>query len=103
MNDREQLNEFLADQHYMVLAVTLDDGTPWATPVRIKKWSGNEFEWDSMVTTEHSRAIANRSDVAISIFTPEGEGAIQFGFYAKAKAELMRQENDMGRYRATVT
>lgn len=87
----------------MVLAVVLDDGTPWATPVRIKQWDGKAFEWESMVTTEHSKAIATRPDIAISIFTPEGEGTIQFGFYAKAKAELLNEENGMGRYRATIT
>jgi uncharacterized protein YhbP (UPF0306 family) len=103
MNDHDQLNQFLSSQHYMVIAVTLDDGTPWATPVRIKKWSGKEFEWDSKVTTEHSKAIANKPNIAISIFTPEGEGMIQYGFYAKAKAELLSEENSMGRYRATVT
>lgn len=104
MNDREQLNTFLAEQHYMTIAVTLDDGTPWATPVRIKAREGKAFDWESKTDTEHSKAIAKRPDIAISLWTPEGEGTIQFGFYAHATAEQISEPNDYGisRYRATV-
>lgn len=104
MNDHEQLLHFLTTQQYMTVAVTLDDGTPWATPVRIKAWEGMIFEWDSLATTEHSKAIASRPNVAISMYTPEGEGTIQFGFYAHAKAEQITEPNEHGtaRYRATV-
>ena len=87
----------------MTLAVTLDDGTPWATPVRIKQWAGKAFEWDSKLDTEHSKAIAQRPQVAISIWTPEGDGTIQFGFYAKANVELVQSENGFGRYKAVIT
>lgn len=103
MTDREMVNKFLAEQKYMTLAVILDDGTPWATPVRIKKWEGRAFEWDSKLDTEHSKAIAKRPDIAISIWTPESETTIQFGFYAAAVTELVQSENGFGRYRATVT
>ncbi len=105
MTDQEQLNTFLAVQNYMTIAVTLDDGTPWATPVRIRAWEGTVFEWDSHVETEHSRAIADRSNIAISIYTPEGENTIQFGFYAHATAEQITEPNEHGiaRYRATVS
>lgn len=103
MSDREQLNTFLAGQQYMTLAVTLDDGTPWATPVRIKRREGKVFEWGSMVDTEHSKAIAKRPQVAISIYTPQTDSTIQFGFYAKAAAELVREQDGTGYYRATVT
>lgn len=104
MNDSERLNTFLAEQKYMTLAVTLDDGTPWATPVRIKKWEGKRFEWDSHVGTEHSKAIATRPSVAISIWTPESDNTIQFGFYAHATAEQLSEPNEHGiaRYRAVV-
>lgn len=104
MNDSEQLNTFLAEQRYMTIAVTLDDGTPWATPVRIKTWEGKVFEWESKIDTEHSNAITKRPNVAISIWTPEGEGAIQFGFYAHATAEQISEPNDydISLYRATV-
>lgn len=103
MNDQKQLKEFLAEQKYMTLAVTLDDGTPWATPVRIKAWEGKSFEWDSLVDTEHSKAIEKRPNIAVSIYTPESQDTIQFGFYARAKAERMSEPNEHGitRYRLT--
>ncbi len=102
MTDQERLNTFLAEQKYMTLAVTRDDGTPWATPVRIKQHKGKVFEWDSKLDTDHSKAIANRPVVAISIWTPGAEGTIQFGFYAKATAELVSEHDGYGRYKATV-
>ncbi len=102
MTDQDQLNKFVAEQKYMTIAVTLDDGTPWATPVRIKHWEGKVFEWDSKLDTDHSKAIASRPSVAISMWTPESDDTIQFGFYAKAMAELIDEENGLGHYRATV-
>ena len=103
MTDQEKLQEFLSEQKYMTIAVTLDDGRPWATPVRIKKWDGaNVFEWDSKLDTEHSKAIERRPDVAINIWTPEAEDTIQFGFYGQATAELIHSEKGFGRYSATL-
>lgn len=103
MNDEEYLKQFLAEQKYMTLAVTLDDGTPWATPVRIKLHWGRAFEWDSKTDTEHSKAIAKRPTVAISIFTPETDATKQFGFYAIAEAKLISEENGLGKYQAIVS
>lgn len=104
MDDKHQLLAFLSEQKYMTIAVTLNDGTPWATPVRIKNWDGkNVFEWDSKLDTEHSRAIERRPQVAISMWTPDSDSTIQFGFYAKATADLVSSENGFGRYKATVT
>lgn len=104
MTDHEKLIAFLAGQKYLTLAVTLDDGTPWATPVRIQKQQGKSFEWDSKTDTEHSKAIASRPQVAISMFTPEDEASSQFGFYGHATAEQISEPNQYGiaRYRATV-
>jgi hypothetical protein len=104
MSDQKALIEFLSKQKYMTLAVTLDDGTPWATPVRIKSWKGQTFDWESKTDAEHSKAIAARPAIAISIWTPEGDGTIQFGFYAHATAEQISEPTEYGtaRYRATV-
>ncbi len=103
MNDEEQLNKFLAEHRYMTIAVTLDDGTPWATPVRIKNWEGKVFEWDSNLDTEHSKALTKRPQVALSMYTPQTDTTIQFGFYATATADLIGEQNGIGHYRATVT
>ena len=102
MTDQAQLNKFISEQKYMTIAITLDDGTPWATPVRIKQREGKVFEWDSKLDTDHSKAIAARPAVAISMWTPEGDDTIQFGFYAKATAELITEQDGYGRYKATV-
>lgn len=103
MTDKAQLNTFLAEQKYMTVAVTLDDGTPWAVPIRIKLQWGIAFEWDSMLDTVHSKAIAKRPQVALSIWTPDGDSTAQFGFGARASAELVSDKAGMGRYRATVS
>ena len=105
MNDHEQLLEFLSGQTYMTIAVTMNDGTPWAIPVRIKAWEGEAFEWDSHTKTEHSKAIALRPNIAISIYTPDTSDTIQFGFYAQASAKRVSEPSEHGiaRYRAVVS
>ena len=100
MMDIEKVREFLQGQTHMVLAVTLEDGTPWAVPVRIQKWQGREFEWDSRLDTVHSQAIAARPATAITLFQKAADA--QIGFYASGRAELVEQKGEYGRYRFTV-
>ena len=98
MTDKEKLEQFLNEQKHMVLAVTLDDGTPWAVPVRIKLYWECAFEWESKLDAVHSKAIAKRSDIAITVFDKSGDS--QIGFYAKGKAELVEEfKPEYGRYR----
>lgn len=100
MDDNEKAKLFLEDQQYMVLAVTLSDGTPWATPVRIQRQEGNVFEWDSVLTTEHSKAIAMNPKMAITIFQKMENS--QTGIYAKGNGELVEETKPgFGRYRFT--
>ena len=103
MSDEGRLNTFLSEQSYMTIAVTRDDGTAWALPVRIQQRNGWTFEWFSKLDTVHSQAIAKRPHIAISIWTPESETTEQFGFYAEATAELLSDRDGSGRYQATVT
>jgi hypothetical protein len=101
MNDTEKIKLFLSEQQFMVLAVTLDDGIPWATPVKIQYWEGNIFEWDSKLDTEHSKAIEQRPEIAITIFQKQEDS--QIGFYAKGIGECVEtKEHGVGRYRFTV-
>lgn len=98
MTDNEKLEQLLSEQQYMVLAVMLDDGTPWVIPVRIQARNDNVFEWDSALETVHSRAIAARPDMALTIFQKKEDS--QIGFYAKGKAELVEEfKPGFGRYR----
>jgi len=89
MNDEEKLEQLFKQQQFMILAVTLADGTPWATPVRIQNRQDNQFEWDSKLDTEHSKAIAVRPKIAVTIFQKKEDS--QIGFYAKGEAELVEE------------
>jgi hypothetical protein len=47
MTDKQKLEQLFSEQEYLVLAVTLDDGSPWPVPVRMRTGDGKVFEWDS--------------------------------------------------------
>lgn len=101
--EQERMEEFLSRQRHMVIAVTLEDGTPWAVPVAIKERKGDIFEWDSRLDTMHSKAIEKHPDIAITIFEPRTDSGSEYGFYAQAKAEkIWESDKGYGRYRATV-
>lgn len=101
MTDDARIQQLLREQNYMVLAVTLADGTPWAVPVRFNTNDGwSVFDWDSHLETEHSRALVLHPDSAITIFWKQD--ASQTGFYAKGKAELVAESKPgFGHYRFT--
>ena len=103
MNDNQKLEQLLGEQQFMVLAVTLEDGTPWAVPVRIGKREGSEFWWDSTLAAEHSKAIAGgNSAVAITVYKKTDD--VHIGFYAKGKAELVEEiKPGFGRYKFVAT
>lgn len=97
-DDNVFVQDFLGEQHFMVLAVTLDDGTPWAVPVRISRWQGKEFEWDSKLDTLHSQALAARPAMAVTVFNT-GQ---QCGVYMSGRGELVGETNSgFGHYRFT--
>lgn len=98
MTDKEKLEQLFSEQNYMILAVTLDDGTPWAVPVRIKLRWELAFEWESSLDTIHSKAIAKHPEIAVTIFDKTDE--LQVGFYAKGTAELVEEyKPGYGRYK----
>lgn len=101
MSDQEKVETLLNEQQFMVLAVTLLDGTPWPVPVKIQAHSGAVFEWDSKRSAEHSVAIENNPLVAITIYSHPPAALV--GVYIKATAELIEEkDHGIGRYRATV-
>ena len=89
MSDEQKIEQLLSEQQYMVLAVALEDGRPWVVPVRIKSRSGNKFEWDSVLTTEHSKALAVNPDMAITVFQKKDDS--QVGLYAQGMARLVEE------------
>lgn len=102
MDDKQRLEQLFSEQEYMVLAVALDDNTPWVVAVRIREHEGvKSFEWDSHLQTEHSKAIAKHPTAAITVFQKWDDH--QTGYYAKGITELVEEFNPgFGRYRFTV-
>lgn len=101
----EQLaHNFLHRQTYLVLAVTLDDNTPWAVPLKLQRYEKVEFEWISKPSTIHSKVIKKRSKVAICLFHPSNSEFKEIGFYAKATARKVSDKEDgYSVYRAIIT
>ncbi len=101
MTDEEKVKDFLGKIKHIVLAVTLDDGTPWAVPVTVLDRNGyKEFMWDSKLDTVHSQAISKHPDVAVTMFDKAING--EMGVYMKGKAKLIEDKgNSFGRYSFT--
>jgi len=71
---------------YMVLATADADGRPWSSPVYFAHLGCREFFWVSSPDALHSRNIAVRPEVGISVFdssVPIGKGQ---GVYMSAVA-----------------
>lgn len=98
MTDIERIKKLLTTQKYMVISVVLENGTPWAVPVAIKRWQKNIFEWESMRTTEHSKALELNKNMAVTIFEAP------LGFYAEGEVQLAESnDNGVGKYRFTAS
>lgn len=97
MTDTERVKELLATKQDMVLAVTCDDGTPWAVPVHVQLQWGVAFEWDSMIDSLHSKALTEQSDMAITVFEA---GDNEIGITATGHGVLVEEkQHGLGRYR----
>ena len=104
MNDESKTKEFLNNQTHIVIAVTLADGTPWAVPVKLQRYEGKEFEWDSRTDSIHSEALMSHPDMSLVTFSRDNDPFGQFGFYAVGRGELLEDKgNGFAKYRFTVT
>lgn len=102
MHDTDIALQLLSKSQHMVVAVTLEDGTPWAVPVHMVRGDGKIFEWDSKPETVHSRAIALQPNISLTVFSIDDD----IGLYMKATAEVLpeiRDESGRVRYRAKVS
>ena len=100
----EYIKAFLKRQTHMTIAVTCEDGSPWAVPVHIKLWDGDVLEWESDTGSIHSRAIEGEPQIAISMYQLTYGEYREFGFYAKATAEKAADLPDgRARYRAVMS
>lgn len=104
MSDHEKTLEFLALQTHMTISVVLPNGSPWATPVKLQKWDGYDFEWDSLMSTEHSKALEQNPRAAVTMYSRDSDSFGQFGVYLLGKvACVSSNEKGTGRYRFTAT
>ncbi|GAB1824547.1 pyridoxamine 5'-phosphate oxidase family protein [Herbidospora sp. RD11066] len=64
----EMVPRLLADNRYLVLATADQQGRPWATPVFFAPDGEDRLYWVSSPDSRHSRNLAERPDVAITVF-----------------------------------
>lgn len=68
MIDRSAVDRVLAANRYLVLGTADEDGQPWVTPVFFAPVNPNRVCWVSSPDSRHSRNIAGRKAVAITVF-----------------------------------
>lgn len=68
MIDRSAVDRVLAANRYLVLGTADADGQPWVTPVFFAPLNSNRVCWVSSPDSRHSRNIAHRNAVAITVF-----------------------------------
>jgi uncharacterized protein YhbP (UPF0306 family) len=87
--------EILSSNRYLTVSTVDENGNPWAAPVWYVCDDDGSFYWWSPIASQHSKNIANNSNVYITIFNsqlPEGDG---LGLYFQATAsELPEGELD---------
>ncbi|GAB2866447.1 hypothetical protein GCM10027176_80210 [Actinoallomurus bryophytorum] len=77
----------LAQHRYLVLATADGDGRPWATPVFYAADGERRILWVSAPDSRHSRNIAARPDVAITVFDTHAPIGGAEALYLEATAE----------------
>jgi uncharacterized protein YhbP (UPF0306 family) len=66
--DPLDVDRLLAANRYLVLATADEDGRPWATPVFFAPLDSHTLCWVSAPNSRHSRNIAARPGIAITVF-----------------------------------
>jgi uncharacterized protein YhbP (UPF0306 family) len=66
--DRSDVDRVLAANRYLVLGTADENGQPWATPVFFAPLDPHRVCWVSAPDSRHSRNIANRPAIAITVF-----------------------------------
>ena len=78
--------QILEETCYAVLATAAADGTPWATPVWFAHDDLDRLYWLSWPGSRHSELIAQRSDVAVTVFDTHAVPNEGTAFYATSQA-----------------
>ena len=73
---------------FMVLGTADASGTPWVSPVWYARLSYREYVWVSRPGTKHSRNLAERPQVAITIYDSHRPGGWSAVYMAAVAEEL---------------
>jgi hypothetical protein len=76
----------LDDTCYAVLATADEHGTPWATPVWFAHDGLDRLYWVSAPGSRHSQLIAQRPEIALTVFDTGAVPLEGTAFYATARA-----------------
>jgi len=88
----ETVPRLLAGNLYLVLGTTNDDGRPWVTPVFYAADGEHRIVWVSAPDSRHSRNIAARPDVAITVFDSHAPIGGAEALYLEATAGFVPDE-----------
>jgi hypothetical protein len=86
MDTRAHALELVARNRFLVLATADADGHPWVTPVWFAPDGLDRIFWLSWPGSRHSRLIASRPEVALTIFDSSRPSDEAAAFYAVAVA-----------------
>jgi len=88
--DRAQtVRDIIEASRYLVLATADATGRPWSSPVYFAHIDLTEFFWVSSPDVTHSRNIAVRPEVGISVFDSQAPIGTGQGVYMSAVARLL--------------
>jgi uncharacterized protein YhbP (UPF0306 family) len=94
---RAALEAIVRANEFMILATADAEGVPWASPVWFATTNYREYFWISSPDTRHSRNLAVRPELAISIFDSSQPPLTGLGVYVAATAvQVPESELDDG-------
>lgn len=84
--DRELALQVVEALRYVVVGTAAGDGMPWVSPVYFAADGLTTFWWVSATGSTHSRNIAERPAVALTVFDSTQAVGTGLGVYARAVA-----------------
>jgi uncharacterized protein YhbP (UPF0306 family) len=95
MTDRSVVDGLLVANRYLVLGTADADGQPWVTPVFFAPLEPDHVCWVSSPDSRHSRNIASRAALAITVFDSTVEvGRAEAVYFDAEAAQLAVDETD---------
>jgi uncharacterized protein YhbP (UPF0306 family) len=93
MTDRAVVDRLLRANLYLVLGTADSGGEPWVTPVFFATLEPDRVCWVSSPDSRHSRNIAARAELAITVFDSTVEvGQAQAAYFDADGAQLAADE-----------